>query len=242
MLFLHAGSLKRVKAHHHPNIGRLLQPRDYSRLNDTLIAGYRVAIDNDGWRGVDFLKFAPMLARIRMTVFGELPSIRQLIQHAGYPWPQTPRHNLLGEPPAMLPPAPSNLLWVVVPDAVADAKKTYGYFQWLHPLMADLPLAFAVQDGAGDVGIPWGAPGLQCLFLAGSDAYKHSAEMAEIAAAGKRAGLWVHGARCNSYRRTRYFASIGCDSFDGTGASMYPKLIPRYLQWASVPTQQRLFP
>ena len=140
----------------------------------------------------------------------------------------------------MMPAPPGNLLWVVVPDFVANARDTYTQFQWLHPLMADLPLAFAVQDGSGDVGIPWGAPGLRCLFLAGSDRYKLSNEMAEIAHAGKRAGLWIHGARCNSFKRARHFAEIGCDSFDGTGASKYPQLIPRYLQWASAPVQQRL--
>ena len=71
----------------------------------------------------------------------------------------------------MMPPPPGNLLRVVVPDYVANARDTYAQFQWLHPMLADLPLAFAVQDGAGDAGIPWGAPGLRCLFLAGSDRY-----------------------------------------------------------------------
>ena len=126
-----------------------------------------------------------MLASIRITIFGDLPTIGQLIQHAGYPWPKPvdpSEPNPFGEPPPMMAPPPGNLLWVVVPDFVANARDTYAQFQWLHPLMADLPLAFAVQDGRGDVGIPWGAPGLRCLFLAGSDRYKLSAEMAEIAA------------------------------------------------------------
>jgi hypothetical protein len=59
VLFLHAGSLRRVGAHHHPNIGRLLQPKDFSRLADTLAAGYKVGIDNDGWKGKRPL-FLPM--------------------------------------------------------------------------------------------------------------------------------------------------------------------------------------
>jgi len=243
VLFLHAGSLRRVRAHHHPNLGRLLGPRDFSRLSDTLAAGYQLAIDCDGWGGVDFPKFARMLARIRLSIFGELPCALQLIQHAGYPWPRVSdesRPDPFAQQPPMMPAPPGNLLWIVVPDFVANARDTYAQFQWLHPLMADLPLAFAVQDGAGDAGIPWGAPGLRCLLLAGSDSYKQSAEMAQIAAAGKRHGLLVHGARCNSAKRARYFASIGCDSFDGTGASRYPQLLPRYLAWASAPVQQRL--
>jgi hypothetical protein len=50
--------------------------------------------------------------------------------------------------------------------------------------------------------------------------------------------LLIHGARCNSGKRARYFASIGCDSFDGTGASMFPKLLPEYLEWAASPPPQ----
>ena len=42
MLFLHAGSLPRVQAHDHANLGRLLQPRDFSRLGDTLAAGVKI--------------------------------------------------------------------------------------------------------------------------------------------------------------------------------------------------------
>lgn len=246
MLFLHAGSLQRVQAHDHPNIGRLLQPRDFSRLADSLAAGYSVAIDNDGYKGVDFPKFAKMLASIRETLWGELPDARQLLQQAGFAW-QPPSDDgepsPLGPPPPMLGPAPANFLWVVVPDVVANAHETYRYFQWLHPVMCDLPLAYAVQDGSGDVGIPWDAQNLRCLFLAGSDEYKLSSEMAQIAAAGKARKLWIHGARCNSAKRTRHFASIGCDSFDGTGASTWPSKLPEYLEWASapVPAQQRLF-
>ena len=243
MLFLHAGSLTRVQAHDHPNIGRLLQPRDFSRLADTLAAGYNVALDNDGFNGVDFARYARMIASVRTTIFDALPTMRQLIQHAGYRWPRSAdpaQPEVFGQAPARTPSPPANLLWVVVPDVVADARKTYGYFQWLHPLLADLPLAYVLQDGAGDAGVPFGAPGLRCLFIGGSDRYKQSAEAAELVAHAKRLGLWIHGGRCNSAARARYFASIGCDSFDGTGASMFPKHIPRYLAWACAPTQQRL--
>ena len=244
MLFLHAGSLRRVEEHKHPRLGRLLQPRDFSRLSDTLAAGHAVAIDNDGYHGVNFQRFARMLASIRDELWGELPTAGQLLQQAGLLWPTDERgqRNPLGPPPPQLGPTPENLLWVVVPDVVADAQETYRYFQWMHPAMADLPLAFAIQDGAGDVGIPFGAPNLRCLFLAGSNKYKLSSEMAEIAAAGKARGLWIHGARCNSRKRAQHFASIGCDSFDGTGASKWPRLLPEYLAWAGEPVQQRLLP
>lgn len=208
MLFLHAGSLQRIQAHHHPNIGRLLQPRDFSRLRDTLDAGYKVGIDNDGYQGVDFPRFDRMLANIRAAITGE-------------------RTDWCEQPP------PANLLWVLVPDVPRDAKATRALFDALHGSMGDLPVAYAVQDGAGDHGLPFDAPNLSALFLAGSNAYKESREMAEIAGAAKARGLWLHGAPCNGERRARLFASLGCDSFDGTGASKFPALIPRYLRWAS---------
>jgi hypothetical protein len=129
MLYLHAGSLLRVRDHHHPNVGRLLQPCDFSRLHDTLVAGYKVGIDNDGWRGVDMPKYTRMLAKIRRGIFGDLPTMGQLIQHAGYPWPRPANPsepNPFGEPPPMMPPTPANLLWVVVPDVVANARMTRG--------------------------------------------------------------------------------------------------------------------
>jgi len=201
VLFLHAGSLTRIQANHHPNIGRLLQPRDFSRLHDTLDAGYKVGVDNDGYQGVDLPSFQRMLTSIRQTV-----------------------SCCAAEP---------NLLWVLVPDVPRDARATREHFDALYQSMADLPLAYAVQDGAGDFEIPFDAPSLRGLFLAGSNDYKESQEMADIAAAGRARGLWLHGAPCNGERRARLFASLGCDSFDGTGASKFPALIPRYLRWAA---------
>jgi hypothetical protein len=130
-------------------------------------------------------------------------------------------------------PSPTNLLWVLVPDVPRDARATRENFDALHESMGDLNVAYAVQDGAGDHGIPFDAPNLRALFLAGSNDYKESREMADIAAAAKARGLWLHGAPCNGERRARLFASLGCDSFDGTGASKFPALIPRYLRWAS---------
>ncbi len=240
MLFLHAGSLKRVQENHHPNLGRMLQPRDFSRFTDTLAAGYMVGVDNDGFHGVNFDRFSRMLGVIRDELWGEQPTAGQLLCHAaGGKWP-VEEPSPLGPPPAMHGPTPENLLWVVVPDVVADAAETYRWFQWLAPSMSDLPLAFAVQDGAGDIGIPWDAPNLRCLFLAGSDRYKLSTEMAQIAQAGKKRGLWIHGGRCNSLRRARHFAAIGCDSFDGTGASKWPSKVQQYLEWASAPRHESL--
>ncbi len=130
--------------------------------------------------------------------------------------------------------AAENLLWVVVPDVPGDAHATRRNFETMNASLLDLPVAFAIQPGAALAGIPFDAPNLRCLFLAGPRAYKESAEMADIAAAGKARGLWLHGAPCNSLERARLFADLGCDSFDGTGASRFPALIPDYLSWSEL--------
>lgn len=235
MMFLHAGSLTRVRAHQGANIGRLVQPHDFSRLIDTLAGGWHVGVDNGVYEGGEIDKFARMIDAIRRMLRGNSPSLRRLARHQGLPVQvnaDPDRPSPFGEPPMIAPP-PANLLWVVVPDVAGDAAETYANFQWLAPLMRDLPLAYAVQDGAGDISIPFEHPNLRCLFLAGSDTYRQSGELAQIAAEGKRRGLLLHGAPCNSARRVAHFDRLGCDTFDGTGASRFPKLIPQYLQWAS---------
>jgi hypothetical protein len=210
MLFLHAGSLERVKAHNHRNLGRLVQPRDCARLRATLEAGVKVGVDNDAFtRGVNLPEFHQMLAALRTT----LTDLRA---------PGSPRG------------AAENLLWVVVPDVPGDADATRRNFETMNASLLDLPVAFAIQPGAARAGLPFDAPNLRCLFLAGPREYKESAEMAEIAAAGKARGLWLHGAPCNSLERARLFVDLGCDSFDGTGASRFPALIPDYLSWSEL--------
>jgi hypothetical protein len=205
----------------------MLQPRDFSRLQDTLAAGVRIGIDNDGFKGVDMPRFAGMIASVRATVHRGKSAAQE---HARRPLLCDPAG--LSPPPSITRPAPANLLWVVVPDVLGDAHATRAQFERLAPMLCDLPLAYAVQDGCGEAGVPWDAPALRCLFLAGSDAYKLSREMADIAAAGRERGLLIHGARCNSALRARHFIEIGCDSFDGTGASKWPRLIPDYLRWS----------
>jgi hypothetical protein len=47
MLLLTMAALPQLQQHHHPNLGRLITPRHFCRLADTLAAGYAVAADND---------------------------------------------------------------------------------------------------------------------------------------------------------------------------------------------------
>jgi hypothetical protein len=46
MLLLTTAALPQLERHRHPNLGRLITPRHYCRLDDTLAAGISVAVDN----------------------------------------------------------------------------------------------------------------------------------------------------------------------------------------------------
>ena len=53
MLLLTTAALPQLERHRHPNLGRLITPRHYCRLDDTLAAGMSVAVDNDCFQGLD---------------------------------------------------------------------------------------------------------------------------------------------------------------------------------------------
>ncbi len=62
MLLLTTTSLRTLLTHwNHPQHGRLLTPRHYSRAQDTARSGIPWAIDNDGFGGVDAVAFRRMV-------------------------------------------------------------------------------------------------------------------------------------------------------------------------------------
>lgn len=124
------------------------------------------------------------------------------------------------------------LLWVACPDVVADSEATMVQFErWapsLHRLK--LPVAFVGQDGCEDQDLPWDQ--FACLFLGGSTEWKLSHAAWDVCREAKRRGKLIHMGRCNSLRRMRIAQVFGCDSFDGTSASMFGDAkIPKYLRW-----------
>lgn len=82
--------------------------------------------------------------------------------------------------------------------------------------------------------LPWGSMG--ALFLGGaSDAFKLGSSARDVVLEARRRGVPVHMGRVNSRRRAHYAQAIGCDTIDGTGASTFNKLLPRYLDWTAQP-------
>lgn len=114
-----------------------------------------------------------------------------------------------------------NCKFVVVPDVVADATSTIlTFLDWEETLRSyGLPLALVGQDGLEKLAIPWSK--FNAFFIGGSTEWKLGPAAAEIAREAKARGKWVHMGRVNSYKRTMYAASIGCDSVDGSGLARF---------------------
>ena len=223
MLILNGGALptlegwrsKNPKAQRH--LGRLARPRHCSDLRETMDAGIPVGVDNEAFAKWNEPLFIKMLGRLETALYGR--PVRMSERFAPLAAGMGLDMTQLGLPAeTTLPPWHKNLLFVTVPDVPFDAKGTERLWQQWTPLMSHLPLALCVQDGAGDIGIPWNTPNLRCLFMAGSTSYKLSDEMAAICREGKARGLHIHAGRVNSRARIRYMLSLGIvDSIDGSG-------------------------
>lgn len=134
-------------------------------------------------------------------------------------------------------------LFVVVPDRVGDAAVTLELFgEWALPVRATgQPVAFVGQDGAEGMALPW--DDFDAWFIGGSTEWKLSGASAALAAEAKRRGKWVHMGRVNSLKRMRIAYDMGCDSVDGTSASMFgDTYIPQYCGWLeAIHAQPSLF-
>lgn len=240
MLLLATQALPQMREYAHPNLGRLITPRHFPRLAETLADGWPTAADNDCFYG-----YRPEAIAKMCEAIVDWPSVLARLQRA---WPQiTAKADLTslargagsGNPAAAPPNVPPNLLWVAVPDVlrcacgaaeyhratdrgpecapVGDADATLERFRQWHAWLCHLPLAFVLQDGSEKPGrVPWSAPGLAGVFVGGSDAWKLGPEAALLVREARRRRLYAHLGRVNSQRRIRYAKSIGCTSIDGS--------------------------
>ena len=250
MLLLATQALPQTREYAHPNLGRLLTPRHFSRIADTLAEGWPVACDNDCFNA------SCRSGRDRKAVAKLIPVPTLLARwHKAYPfmW-ELPTERIapdgtvlerswLQPPPDELPAIPKNLLWVAVPDVVncacgaeapcrkeqlgprcapiGDAQATLERFLLWQGWISHLPLAFVLQDGSEQPGmVPWDA-GLHAVFVGGSDEFKLGPAAAGLVHEARRRGLYAHMGRVNSEKRIQYAKSIGCTSIDGTGWTMW---------------------
>ncbi|MFC5005399.1 hypothetical protein ACFPIJ_47155 [Dactylosporangium cerinum] len=122
--------------------------------------------------------------------------------------------------------------FATAPDVPGDAAATWTRSRpVLHPIR-DLgyPAALVAQDGLEHANVDW--PAFDALFIGGTTPWKLGVAAANLAAAARAHGLWVHMGRVNSLKRLRYAASIGCHSVDGTYLAYGPdRHLPTLLHW-----------
>lgn len=132
-------------------------------------------------------------------------------------------------------------LFVTCPDVVGDHTATQRQFVKWAPGLArrGLPIAFVLQNGCTTTGVPW--RDIAAVFVGGDNRFKMSAGAAELVADAKARGMWAHMGRVNTWKRTKYAASIGCDSIDGTRNSRFVDThLERSLAEVSAPVQGAL--
>jgi hypothetical protein len=219
MLVLSAGALPTLLKRWQPNLGRLVTPRDHARLYDTAQCGLPWAADNDALNGFNEQEYLEMLEVIACAD----PAQRLALQ---------------------------GCLFVAIPDdatmgpdgPIVSAEGTLELFETWQPALAaayDFPLALVLQDGQEGLPVPWRR--ISAIFVGGTTSWKIGPHAAELVAEARRRGKYVHMGRVNSARRAAYAGSIGCNSFDGTGASKFRnRRLPEYLSWARPGAQLRL--
>lgn len=132
-------------------------------------------------------------------------------------------------------------LFVAVPDVVGDGVATLEMFPTMAARIrsAGWPVALVGQDGMEHMTLPW--DDMDWLFIGGSTDWKlgRPGAAALIRQAQER-GKSVHVGRVNSARRFRRFATLGCDTADGTHIAFLPRAramqVRGWMHTASEPT------
>lgn len=203
MLLMATQAMPQMRAHAHPNLGRLVTPRHYCSVKEH--DGLVWAADNDCYNGLKPRAYNAMLDVLKgapgRCLFVTVPDVlRCAICHrevSDCPCKRTPQRRVYG-----------------------DARRTAEQFEIWAPALErrGLPVALVAQDGLEHL-VDWYTftrHRLKALFIGGSTEWKLGPAAAAFVADAKAHGLWVHMGRVNSARRIRYADWIGCDSIDGT--------------------------
>lgn len=126
-------------------------------------------------------------------------------------WPR-----LLREAEAIRP------VFVCLPDVVGSARRTLDLFRYFEQATNGLPRALVLQDGIGDVEIPWDK--IDAVFIGGTDKFKIAPEAFQAARCARMLGKWVHVGRVNEIKRLRDWLDLA-DSIDGSGVSRYDHML-----------------
>jgi hypothetical protein len=113
-------------------------------------------------------------------------------------------------------------VFVAVPDIVGSARRTADLFTYFERKTNGLPRALVLQDGIGNVEIPWA--NIAAVFVGGSDDFKIAPEAIQAAKCAKMLGKWVHVGRVNTASRMGNWIGLA-DSIDGSGISRYDHML-----------------
>jgi hypothetical protein len=113
-------------------------------------------------------------------------------------------------------------VFVCLPDVVGSARRTMDLFTYFERRTNGLPRALVLQDGIGDVEIPWSK--IDAVFVGGSDDFKIAPEAIQAARCAKMLGKWVHVGRVNEPKRVQNWLGLA-DSIDGSGISRFDNML-----------------
>ena len=113
-------------------------------------------------------------------------------------------------------------VFVCLPDVVGSARRTLDLFDYFTRETNGLPRALVLQDGIGDVSIPWDA--ICAVFVGGTDNFKVSQEAIAACRCARMLGKWVHVGRVNDPKRMQQWMGLA-DSIDGSGISRYDHML-----------------
>ena len=190
----------------HPNVGGLIQPRNWVRAAPWVAARRPWAVDND-YKRFDQAAFRRLLELLRVDhpdpasagcLFVAVPDVYS-------DWPATFRlwHEWRDEVWSYNMP-----LALVVQDGATIRDVPWRSFRTLR------------RDGGSFSG---------AIFVGGTTEWKFSDDAAAIVREANRLGLWTHVGRVNGLAQLKHAQSIGADSVDGGGFSQFRK----HLAWGA---------
>jgi hypothetical protein len=108
--------------------------------------------------------------------------------------------------------------FITLPDCVGSATRTLDLYRVFRRRLFGLPVGLVLQDGIGQVQIPWDE--IDAVFVGGSDVFKTSKEAVDACRVARMLGKWVHVGRVNSAQRAIFWRGLA-DSCDGSGVSRF---------------------
>jgi hypothetical protein len=194
---------RKVRAEYSDAIGRLVTPRHFPSIAETVAEGITIAADNDGFGGVDFPAFVKMLDALE---------------------PFASSVKFVTVPDVVCDAAGTFALW----REWAPIVRARG----LTPALVLQNGMIRGLDGVrfGHDLISWDEIG--AIFVGGDDAYKDGVDVALLTLEAELRGLWIHVGRVNTVRRLRHAEALGANSVDGSGwARFRDAMLPRYARW-----------